>query len=93
MIGTNILQITISGIYGAFVYTRAGAGAFAFARPLLTGSAFGGRIGAGATKVVDDEDITGYLGVMGLAGTLAVADTEVSSGVRIEPLTTVNVTR
>lgn len=89
-VGTDILQITISGAYGAFVYAQAGAVALPVAGSLLTGSALGARIGAGATKLVDEDDIKGYFAAMLLAGSLSVAAKELGSSFGIEALNTVS---
>ncbi|MFC6800240.1 MULTISPECIES: sulfite exporter TauE/SafE family protein [unclassified Haladaptatus] len=72
-VGTDILQITISGAFGAFVYAQAGAVNLPVVGSLLAGSALGARIGAGATKLVDEDGIKGYFAAMLLAGSVAVA--------------------
>lgn len=58
-IGTDILQITISGAFGAFVYARDGFVAIPVVATLLAGSALGARIGAGVSNIVDEDDIKG----------------------------------
>lgn len=90
-VGTDILQITISGAYGAFVYAQAGAVALPVVGSLLAGSALGARIGAGATKLVDEDDIKGYFAAMLLAGSLSVAAKELSNYLGIEALNTVSI--
>ncbi|AZH25907.1 sulfite exporter TauE/SafE family protein [Haloplanus aerogenes] len=90
-VGTDILQITLSGAYGAFVYAKDGLVALPVVATLLLGSALGARIGAGATSLVDDDEIKGYFAAMLLAGSLAVATKHVGSAYGIEALATVSV--
>lgn len=77
-VGTDILQITISGAFGAFVYAQSNAVNVPVVATLLLGSALGARIGAAATDLVDEAEITGYFAAMLLAGSLAVASKTVS---------------
>ncbi|MFD1635236.1 sulfite exporter TauE/SafE family protein, partial [Haloplanus ruber] len=70
-VGTDILQITISGAFGAFTYARSGSVAVPVVAFLLIGSALGARIGAGATNLVDEDEIKGYFAAMLLAGSVA----------------------
>ncbi len=91
-VGTDILQITISGAYGAFVYAQAGAVALPVAGSLLSGSALGARIGARATKLVDEDDIKEYFAAMLLAGSLSVAAKEIGNSFGIEALNMVSMT-
>lgn len=88
--GTSILQITIPGAFGAFTYARSGAVALPVVGVLLTGSAFGARIGARATTLVDEDEIKGYFAAMLLAGSLSVAANRVSGYLGIESLTVVS---
>ncbi|WP_227777753.1 sulfite exporter TauE/SafE family protein [Haladaptatus pallidirubidus] len=90
-VGTDILQITISGAYGAFAYAQADAVALPVVASLLIGSALGARIGAGATKLVDDDEIKGYFAAMLLAGSIAVAAKELGTAYGIELLNTVSI--
>lgn len=90
-VGTDILQITISGAYGAFVYAQAGSIALPVVGSLLAGSAMGARIGAGATKLVVEDDIKGYFAAMLLAGSLSVGANELSGQLGIEALNTVSI--
>nr|WP_227356163.1 sulfite exporter TauE/SafE family protein [Haladaptatus salinisoli] len=90
-VGTDILQITISGAYGAFAYAQADAVALPVVASLLIGSALGARIGAGATKLVDDDEIKGYFAAMLLAGSIAVAAKKLSTAYGIELLNTVSI--
>lgn len=90
-VGTDILQITISGAYGAFVYAQAGSIALPVVGSLLAGSAMGARIGAGATKLVAEDDIKGYFAAMLLAGSLSVGANELSGQLGIEALSTVSI--
>jgi uncharacterized membrane protein YfcA len=90
-VGTDILQITISGAFGAFVYAKDGLVALPVVATLLLGSALGARIGAGATSLVDDGEIKGYFAAMLLAGSLAVATKRIGTTYGIEALSTVSV--
>lgn len=90
-VGTDILQITLSGAYGAFVYAQQGAVEVPVVAALLLGSALGARIGAGATHLVDEEDIKGYFAAMLLTGSVAVASKEVGGAYGIEALSTLSV--
>lgn len=90
-VGTDILQITVSGAYGAFVYAQAGSVALPVVGFLLAGSAMGARIGAGATKLVPEDDIKGYFGAMLLAGSLSVGTNELGGRFGVELLNTVSV--
>jgi len=72
-VGTDVFQITASGAFGAFTYAQSGALDLTIVLPLLAGSAMGARIGAGATALVDEDDITEYFAAMLLAGSAAVA--------------------
>ncbi|WP_336365014.1 sulfite exporter TauE/SafE family protein [Halalkalicoccus salilacus] len=90
-VGTDILQITISGAYGAFVYAQADSIALPVVGSLLAGSAMGARIGAGATKLVAEDDIKGYFAAMLLAGSLSVGANELSGQLGIEALNTVSI--
>lgn len=89
--GTSIVQITIPGAYGAFTYARAGSIAVPAVAALLAGSALGARVGAGATKLVDEDDIKGYFAAMLLAGSVAVAAKKLSTAYGIERLNTVSI--
>lgn len=90
-VGTDILQITISGAFGAFTYARAGSIALPVVISLLVGSALGARVGASATKLVDEDDIKGYFAAMLLAGSIAVAAKKLSTGYGIEVLQTLSI--
>jgi len=90
-VGTDILQITLSGAYGAFVYAKDGLVALPVVATLLLGSALGARIGAGATSLVDDDEIKGYFAAMLLAGSLAVAAKRIGAVYGIDALATVSV--
>ncbi|MUW14239.1 TSUP family transporter [Halorubrum sp. CBA1125] len=85
-VGTDILQITISGAFGAFTYAQSGAVALPVVAFLLLGSALGARIGAGATNLVDEDEIKGYFAAMLLAGSLAVASNKLGTVYDIEVL-------
>ncbi|WP_026178033.1 sulfite exporter TauE/SafE family protein [Haladaptatus paucihalophilus] len=90
-VGTDILQITISGAYGAFSYAQADAVALPVVGAMLIGSALGARIGAGATDLVDEDDIKGYFAAMLLAGSLAVSAKQLGTAYGIEALNTVSI--
>ncbi|QLG26510.1 sulfite exporter TauE/SafE family protein [Halorarum halophilum] len=90
-VGTDILQITISGAFGAFVYAQSGAVALPVVGALLAGSALGARIGAGATKLVDEDEIKGYFAAMLLAGSGAVAAKNLGTGYGIDALNMVSI--
>lgn len=90
-VGTDILQITLSGAFGAFVYAKEGAVNLPVVVSLLAGSALGARIGVAATDLVDEDDIKGYFAAMLLAGSVAVASKELSSAYGIEVLNTVSI--
>ncbi|QKY21867.1 sulfite exporter TauE/SafE family protein (plasmid) [Halolamina sp. CBA1230] len=85
-VGTDILQITISGAFGAFTYAQSGAVALPVVAFLLLGSALGARIGAGVTNLVDEDEIKGYFAAMLLAGSLAVASNKLGTVYDIEML-------
>lgn len=89
-VGTDILQITISGAFGAFTYAQSGAVALPVVGFLLLGSALGARIGAGATNLVDEDETKGYFAAMLLAGSAAVAANKLGSVCGIELLNTVS---
>ena len=89
-VGTDVFQITASGAYGAFTYAKAGALDLTIVLPLLAGSAMGARIGAGATALVDEDDITVYFAAMLLAGAAAVASKNLGNAYDIALLTDVS---
>jgi uncharacterized protein len=74
---TNMLQITVSDGFGTFSYAQNGAVELAIVAPLLAGSALGARIGAAATKLIDEDDIKGNFAAMLLAGSVAVPSNRV----------------
>lgn len=90
-VGTDILQITVSGAYGAFVYAQAGSVALPVVGSLLAGSALGARIGAGATNLVAEDALKGYFAAMLLAGSLSVGANELSGRLGVEMLNTVSI--
>nr|WP_311136852.1 TSUP family transporter [Natronosalvus rutilus] len=87
-VGTDILQITVSGAFGAFVYARTGAVSLPVVSLLLVGSALGARIGAGASTLVDEDEIKEYFAAVLLAGSLAVALKKLSALLGVEALHT-----
>ncbi|MFB6121483.1 MAG: sulfite exporter TauE/SafE family protein [Halobacteriaceae archaeon] len=89
-VGTDILQITISGAFGAFTYAQSGSVALPVVGFLLLGSALGARIGAGATNLVDEDEIKGYFAAMLLAGSVAVASNKLGSVYDIGVLNTLS---
>lgn len=90
-VGTDILQITVSGAFGAFVYARTGAVSLPVVGSLLVGSAFGARIGAGASTLVDEDEIKEYFAAVLLAGSLAVALKKLSTLLGVEALHTASI--
>lgn len=89
-VGTDIFQITIFGAFRAFTYAESGAVALPVVGFLLFGSAFGARIGAGATNLVDEDGIKGYFAAMLLAGSAAVAGNKLGTSYEIEALDTLS---
>jgi hypothetical protein len=89
-IGTDILQITVSGAFCAFVYAQDGLVDLPMVATLLLGSTLGARIGAGATNLVDDE-IKGFFAAMLLAGSPAVAAKRVGTVYGVSVLYTVSI--
>ncbi|MBV0923835.1 sulfite exporter TauE/SafE family protein [Halomicroarcula limicola] len=89
-VGTDILQITISGAFGAFTYAQSGSVALPVVGALLVGSALGARVGAGATNLVDEGEIKGYFAAMLLAGSAAVASNRLGTVYGIEVLNTLS---
>lgn len=85
-VGTDVLQITISGGFGAFSYAQNGAVELAVVVPLLAGSALGARIGAAATSLTDEDEIKGYFAAMLLAGSVAVASNRIGDVLGIQIL-------
>ncbi|WP_349770075.1 sulfite exporter TauE/SafE family protein [Halobaculum limi] len=83
-VGTDLFEIVFSGGIGSFLYAQSGAVDLSIVVPLLAGSALGARIGAGATSLVDEDDIKVYFGVMLLLGALAVAVRQVGGYLGIE---------
>lgn len=90
-VGTDVLQITISGAFGAFVYAQEGAVNIPVVAALLGGSALGARIGSAATNLVDEDDIKGTFAVMLLAGSVAVASKRLSTIYGIDLLNTMSI--
>ncbi|QLG29436.1 sulfite exporter TauE/SafE family protein [Halorarum halophilum] len=76
--GTSILQISVSGAFGTFVYAQSNAVDIPVVAALLGGSALGARIGASATRLVNEADIKGYFAVMLLSGSVDTASKQVS---------------
>ena len=89
-VGTDILQITISGAFGAFTYAQSGSVALPVVGFLLLGSALGARVGAGATNLVDEGEIKGYFAAMLLAGSVAVAANKLGTVYGIGALNTLS---
>ncbi|NUB90596.1 sulfite exporter TauE/SafE family protein [Haloterrigena sp. SYSU A121-1] len=89
--GTSALQISISGAFGTFVYAQSNAVEIPVVAALLVGSGFGARIGAGATRLVNESDLKGYFAGMLLAGSVATASKQASAVSEVETLETVSV--
>jgi uncharacterized membrane protein YfcA len=89
-VGTDILQITLSGAFGAFTYAQSGFVDLPVVAALLAGSALGARIGAAATDLADEDDIKGYFAAMLLAGSVAVASKQLGATYGVEALQTLS---
>jgi len=89
-VGTDILQITLSGAFGAFTYAQSGFVNLPVVVTLLAGSSLGARIGAAATDLADEDDIKGYFAAMLLAGSIAVASKKLGATYGIDALQTVS---
>ncbi|WP_434084199.1 sulfite exporter TauE/SafE family protein [Halorarius halobius] len=89
-VGTDLFEIVFSGGIGSFLYALDGAVDLTIVAPLLAGSALGARLGAGATSLVDEDDIKVYFGVMLLLGALAVAVRKVGGALDVPVLDTVS---
>lgn len=87
-VGTDILQITVSGGVGSFLYAQSGGVDLSIVVPLLAGSALGARLGSAATKLVDEDGIKGYFGLMLLGGAVAVGLRQVGTTTGIDFLHT-----
>ncbi|MFC6718374.1 sulfite exporter TauE/SafE family protein [Natrialbaceae archaeon GCM10025810] len=90
-VGTDVLQITVSGAFGTFVYARLGAVSLPVVGSLLVGSAFGARIGAGASTLVEEDELKEYFAAVLLAGSLAVALETLSTLFGVAALNTASV--
>ncbi|SEW30363.1 sulfite exporter TauE/SafE family protein [Halobacterium jilantaiense] len=89
-VGTDLFEIVFSGGIGSFLYAMDGAVDLSIVVPLLAGSAFGARLGAAATSLVDEDEIKVYFGVMLLLGALAVAVRKVGNVADVPVLQTVS---
>jgi len=89
-VGTDLFEIVFSGGIGSFLYAMDGAVDLTIVAPLLAGSAFGARLGAAATSIVEEEEIKVYFGVMLLLGAIAVAVREIGGVVEMPILDTVS---
>ncbi|SFK76701.1 hypothetical protein SAMN04487950_0991 [Halogranum rubrum] len=89
-VGTDILQITISGGVGSFLYAQSGGVDLSIVAPLLAGSALGARIGTAATSLVDEDGIKIYFGLMLVGGAVAVAVRQVGNNYGLDVLNTVS---
>lgn len=89
-VGTDILQITISGGVGSFLYAQSGGVDLSIVAPLLAGSALGARIGTAATSLVDEDGIKIYFGLMLVGGAVAVAVRQVGTNYGIDVLNAVS---
>lgn len=89
-VGTDLFEIVFSGGIGSFLYAMDGAVNLSIVVPLLAGSALGARLGAGATSLVNEDEIKVYFGVMLLLGALAVAVRKVGNVMDIPVLQTVS---
>ncbi|WP_229110298.1 sulfite exporter TauE/SafE family protein [Halapricum desulfuricans] len=89
-VGTDLFEIVFSGGIGSFLYAMDGAVDLTIVAPLLAGSAFGARLGAAATSIVDEDEIKVYFGVMLLLGAVAVAVREIGGAIEMPILDTVS---
>jgi uncharacterized membrane protein YfcA len=89
-VGTDLFEIVFSGGIGSFLYAQSGAVELSIVVPLLAGSALGARLGAGATSLVEEDDIKVYFGVMLLLGAVAVAVRQVGNYLELPVLDTVS---
>ena len=89
-VGTDLFEIVFSGGIGSFLYAMDGAVDLTIVAPLLAGSAFGARLGAAATSIVEEEEIKVYFGVMLLLGAVAVAVREIGGVVEMPILDVVS---
>ncbi|SEO23908.1 hypothetical protein SAMN04487948_101271 [Halogranum amylolyticum] len=89
-VGTDILQITVSGGVGSFLYAQSGGVDLSIVAPLLAGSALGARLGTAATSLVDEDGIKIYFGLMLVGGAIAVAVRQVGNSYGIDVLSTVS---
>jgi uncharacterized membrane protein YfcA len=89
-VGTDLFEIVFSGGIGSFLYAMDGAVNLSIVVPLLAGSALGARLGAGATSLVDEDEIKVYFGVMLLLGALAVAVRKVGNVLDVPVLQSVS---
>ncbi|MGM0389476.1 MAG: sulfite exporter TauE/SafE family protein [Natrinema limicola] len=86
--GTSILQISVSGAVGTFIYAQSNAIDVTVVAVLLVGSALGARIGTGATRLVNEADIKEYFAGMLLTGGVATAAKQASVAYDVEMLET-----
>jgi hypothetical protein len=89
-VGTDLFEIVFSGGIGSFLYAQSGAVDLSIVAPLLAGSAMGARLGAGATSLVEEDDIKVYFGVMLLLGAVAVAVRQVGNYLEVPVFDTVS---
>jgi len=85
---TSVLQIAVSGAFGTFVFALSNAVDVPAVAALLGGSALGARVGAGATRLVDEADVRRYFASVLLAGSVAAASSLVSHAFGVEELNT-----
>ncbi|MGM0605752.1 MAG: sulfite exporter TauE/SafE family protein [Halobacteriota archaeon] len=88
--GTSILQISVSGAFGTFVYAQSNAVNIPVVAALLGGSALGARIGVSATQLVNEADINGCFAGMLLAGGVATTSKQASVAYGVETLETMS---
>jgi uncharacterized membrane protein YfcA len=89
-VGTDLFEIVFSGGIGSFLYAQSGAVDLSIVVPLLAGSALGARLGAGATSLVEEDEIKIYFGVMLLLGAIAVAVRQVGDYLEVPVLDAVS---
>lgn len=88
--GTSIFLILVSGAFGTFVYAQSNAVDVPVVAVLLVGSALGARIGASATRLLDEGECMEYFAGMLLVGAVATASKQASAAYDISVLATVS---
>ena len=85
-VGTDLFEIVFSGGIGSFLWALEGGVDLSVVAPLLAGSALGARVGSAATRLVDEDEIKVYFGVMLLLGSVAVGLKQLGLAFDVEAL-------